>query len=171
MDCLRRNGPVVHHVEIAEAFVGSELSFASLHQTLSHSPLFDRIATGLYKLRGQQVTREALERAKAAAGRIPVDPETDYDTKGNVTVSATLGVVAVGLGVISSEQFPNLAGIWNCFVNGRRLGTVDATDKKFRRLKRPLERLGCRAGDRLKFRFNTWDRSVTIEKVEHTHAT
>ncbi|MBE9478944.1 MAG: hypothetical protein IMY80_03180 [Chloroflexi bacterium] len=166
MNCLERNGPVVHHSELAQAFIDSELSFPSLHATLQRSPLFERIGTGLYKLRGRSVTRQDIGRAEAAGERIPVNPEVEYDKRGNITVSATLSVIAVGTGVILCEQFPNLSGEWDCFVRGGQSGKLCATDNEFRRLKGPFESLGCQAGDRLKFTFNTWDRTVTIEKVD-----
>jgi DNA-directed RNA polymerase alpha subunit len=165
MNCLAQNGPVVHHAELAQAFIDSELSFPSLHATLQRSPLFERIGTGLYKLRGTSVTRQDIEQAEAAGERIPVNPEVEYDKRGNIIVSASLGVIAVGTGVIFSDQFPNLSGEWDCLVNGKRLGKLYATENEFRRLKKPFESLGCQAGDRLKFTFNTWDRTVTIERV------
>jgi len=165
MNCLEQNGPVVHHTELAQAFIDSKLSFPSLHATLQRSPLFVRIGTGLYKLRGRSVTRQDIERAEAAGERIPVDPEVEYDKRGTITVSATLSVIAVGTGVILCEQFPNLSGEWDCFVRGRQSGKLCATENEFRRLKEPFESLGCQTGDRLKFTFNTWDRTVTIQKV------
>jgi len=148
MNCLEQNGPVVHHAELAQAFIDSELSFPSLHGTLQRSPLFVRIDKGLYKLRGKPVTRQDIGRAKAAGERIPVNPEVEYDKRGSITVSATLSVIAVGTGVIFSDQFPNLNGKWDCLVNGKRLGKLYATVNEFRRLKKPFEFLGCKAGDR-----------------------
>ncbi len=165
MNCLVQNGPVVHHAELAQAFIDSELTLASLHPTLQRSPLFERIETSLYKLRGRSVMRQDIERAEAAKERIPVNPEVEYDKRGDITVSATLSVIAVGTGGIFSDQFPNLSGEWDCLVSGRRSGKLYATENEFRRLKRPFEFLGCKAGDRLRFTFNTWDRTVMIEKV------
>ena len=62
MNGLAQNGPVVHHAELAQAFIDSELSFPSLHGTLQRSPLFARIDKGLYKLRGKPVTSSLSER-------------------------------------------------------------------------------------------------------------
>jgi hypothetical protein len=165
MDCLAQRGPVVHHAELAQAFLDSELSFPSLHATLRRSTLFERIGTGLYKLRGGSVTRQDIERAEAVSEPTSVDLEIRYDKEGSITICATLGILAVCTGTICSGQVPNLSGEWNCFVCGKRCGKLEATESEFRRLGKPFELLGCQTGDRMKFTFNTWDRTVTIEEV------
>lgn len=165
-DCLKEHGPVVHHSELVEAFLESDLSLASLHGTLQRSPLFDRIDKALYKLRGASPSQEDIERAAAAGDRIPVDPEVRYDTMGNVIVSANVSATVIGFGTLISEHFPNLTGDWDCYVQDRRFGTLAATESEFRDLSDPLEYLGCEAGDRVRFTFNTWDRTVTIERVQ-----
>jgi hypothetical protein len=165
MDCLHDNGPVVHHAELAQAFVDSELTFPSLHATLNRSPLFKRIETGLYKLRGTSVTRADIERAEAAGERVPVDPEIEYAKTGNIIVCATLSIIAVGTGVIFCERFPNLSGEWICLVHRKGCGKLNATENEFRGLQKPFELLDCKTEDRLQFTFNTWDRTVAIEKI------
>jgi len=170
MGCLGQIGPVLHHVELAQAFIDSELSFPSLHATLGRSPLFERIRTGLYKLRGMSVTRQDIERAEAAGERVPINPEVEYDKAGNVVVSATLSVIALGIGSILCAQFPNLSGKWDCYVHGERSEELRATDNEFRHLRRAFESLDCQPGDRLRFTFNTWNRTVTVERVGDEHA-
>lgn len=170
MDCLDRAGPVLHHAELAQAFVDSELSFPSLHGALGRSPLFERIETGLYKLRGMPVARQDIERAKIAGERIPTNPEIEYDKAGSVVVEITMGVIALGTGSILCEHFPNLSGRWDCFVRGEQTGELQATDSEFRHLSRAFESLGCKPGDRLRFTFNTWNRTVTVEGIGDRYA-
>ena len=67
-------------------------------------------------------------------------------------------------GTIASNQFPNLSGEWSCVVRGQQVGELQATESEFRRLSEPFELLGCQAGDRLTFTFDTWNRTVTLEK-------
>jgi len=165
MDCLEQNGSVVHHSELAQSFVDSGLSFPSLHRTLWRSPLFERVGVGLYKLRGKTVTRQDMQRAESAGERIPVDPEIKYDTSGNIIVSATLSIIAIATGVVFCEQFPNLSGAWKCYVqDGEQCGKLQATENEFRHLKKPFEILDCQTGDRVQFKFNTWERTVTLKK-------
>ena len=165
MNCLEQIGPVLHHSELVHVFIENELSLPALSATLNASPLFDKVESGLYKLRGREVTYQDIERAKAAGKPQSLRPEIEYDTNGNIIVSVTLGAIAVGSGTILCERFPDLSGAnWACYVNGEEVGELNAVENEFRRLKKPFELLNCQPGDRLKFTFNTWERRVTIEK-------
>jgi hypothetical protein len=164
--CIEQHGPVVHHSELAQAFVDSELSFPSLHATLRRSPIFDRIDRGLYKLRGQPVSRQDIERAESCSERVSVDPRVEYDKRGNITVTANLSVIAVGTGVLASEQFPNLSGEWDCFVKHQSFGKLQANGSEFRGLRESFEHLGCQAEGRVKLVFDVWSRTVEVEKVQ-----
>ena len=167
MNCLEKTGPVLHHTELIQAFIESDLSVPSLHATLQRTPLFHTIEFGLYKLRGKEVTYQDIERAKAAGKPQPLRPEIEYDTEGNIIVSVTLSAIAVGSGTIFCERFPDLSGAdWKCHVNGEEAGELSAVENEFRRLKKPFELLNCQPGERVKFTFNTWERTVEIEKEE-----
>ena len=163
MNCLERIGPVLHHTELTQAFMESDLSFPTLHATLNYSPLFDKIERGLYKLRGRKVSYEDLERAKDAGEPQSLRPEVEYDMDGNIKVSITLSAIALGSGTIFCQRFPDLSGDWHCKVDGQETGELNATENEFRSLKRSFELLNCQPGERLKFIFNTWERIVTIE--------
>ena len=163
MNSLEQIGPVLHHNELSQAFLGSALSFPLLHATLNYSPLFDKIDRGLYRLRGSKVTYEDIERAEAAGEPRSLRPEVEYDIDGNIIVSVTLSTIAVASGTIFCGKFPNLSGDWHCYVHGQEVGELNATETEFRSLKKPLELLNCQPGNRLKFIFNTWERTITIE--------
>lgn len=165
-DCIDEHGPVVHHSQLAEAFVSSDLSLSSLHATLRRSPIFERIDRGLYKLRGTAVTYEDVEYAESFSEKVSVEPRVEYDASGSITVTANLSPISLGFGVLASGRFPNLSGDWEYLVDGNCCGTIQATANEFRRLKDPLERLGCQPEDRVKLVFNVWDRTVQIEKVQ-----
>ena len=167
MNCLEQIGPVLHHSELAHAFIESNLSFPLLHVTLNSSPLFDKVESALYKLRGREVTYQDIERAQAAGEPQSLSPEVGYDTDGNIIVSVTLSTIAVGSGTIFCERFPDLSGAdWECYVGSERTGELSAVENEFRRLKKSFELLNCQPGERLKFIFNAWKRTVTIEKDE-----
>ena len=168
MNCLEKIGPVLHHSELVHAFIESELSFPTLHATLNSSPLFDKVETGLYKLRGKVVTYQDIERAQAAREKQPLRPEVEYRTDGNIIVSVTPSAIAVGSGTIFCERFRDFRGDWPCYVNSERVGELSAVENEFRRLKKPFELLNCQPGERVKFTFNTWERKVTIEKDEES---
>lgn len=62
-DCIRDRGPVVNYAELVAAFENSALSHASLPVRLQNSPLFDKVKTGRYHLRGSLRTLTDLQRA------------------------------------------------------------------------------------------------------------
>ena len=95
MNCLEQIGPVLHHSELVHVFIENELSLPALSATLNASPLFDKVESGLYKLRGREVTYQDIERAKAAGKPQSLRPEIEYDTNGNIIVSVTLSAIAV----------------------------------------------------------------------------
>ena len=163
MKSLEQIGPVLHHSELVHAFIENKLSLPSLHPTLNSSPLFDKIESGLYKLRGRVVSYQDIKRAKAAAERQRLHPEIEYDTNGNIIVSVSLSAIAAASGTVFSEQFPNLSGDWDCYAHLQKAGELNATESEFRSLKKPFELLNCQPGDRLKFIFNSWNRTVAIE--------
>ncbi len=166
MNCLEQIGPVLHHSELVHVFIESELSLPALSATLNSSPLFDKVESGLYKLRGKVVTYQDIERAQAAREKQPLRPEVEYRTDGNIIVSVTPSAIAVGSGTIFCERFRDFRGDWPCYVNGEEAGELSAVENEFRRLKKPFELLNCQPGERVKFTFNTWERRVTIEKEE-----
>jgi len=170
MGCLERNGPVVHHAELAGEFIRSPLSFAALHPTLQRSPIFEKIDSGLYKLRGVPVTTEDILRAEAAAEAIPLNLSVQYDRRGFIVIGVALGYLAIGNGTFTSEQLPNLTGSWKCLVHEQQAGMLEATPNEFRHLRNALDLLDCHVGDRIVFNFNTWTRSVAVEKVSQQHA-
>lgn len=164
LSCLEKNGPVLHHAELAEAFIESDLSFASLHQTLKRSPIFDKIDYSLYKLRGHTVTYRDINRARNAASTIPQDADVQYDRGGNINVALNIGRIALGTGVIQTPRgsFPNLTGKWSCFVEGNFTCVMNVSKGEFRHIEKALREMGCKPGERVEFTFNTWDRTVAL---------
>ena len=168
LDCLKRER-VVHHAELTKAFQASGLSFPALHAALRHSPLFSKVEPGLYRIRGSEVTRQDVDRARSAGESIPASVEVEYDKRGLVSVKLTLSVIGAYTGNIACTQLPNLKGEWSCLVSGRRSCMLVATEAEFRRLRKPFELLKCQAGDRIHLLFNTWDRTVVMEKVQSNY--
>lgn len=165
INCLKEIGPVLHHSELALAFAENDLSLPTLQATVNDSPLFDETNSGLYKLRGAKVTSHDIERAKSAEEPQSLRPEIEYDVSGNIIVSLTLKTIALASGKIFCVQFPNLNGNWPCSVNGEEAEELHATENEFRHLRNSFELLDCKPGDRLKFTFNMWERTVVIEKA------
>lgn len=164
LKCINQKGRVVNHSELAEAFIDSENSFPLLHKTLNHSPLFKKIEFGLYQLRGVEIKQKDIQRAKDGLERVPQNLEVKHDKRGLIILSLTVSLLTLGTGSIFSDNFPNLSGDWKCIVSNESIGYIKITEKEFRNLGTPFDLLKCRTGDRLIFTFDTWNRSVTIEK-------
>ncbi|MEM3907176.1 MAG: hypothetical protein QXZ17_10010 [Nitrososphaerota archaeon] len=164
LSCLRKFGRVVHHSELALEFYRSNLTLPSLHRTLNTSPLFVKVDQAMYKLRGQSVNYEDIARAKAVERRTGAGPEVIYSPSGVISIIVTLSPIALSSGRLISTEFPNLTGSWKCIVKDELLGTLDCSEHEFRQLRRAFQRLQAKPGDRLKLDFNTWDRTVRIEK-------
>jgi len=165
--CFKENGPIVHHSELAQYFIDSYLSFASLHATLSKTPLVEKFDYALYKLRGLKVTYEEIQRAKNEGDRVSVNLEIIPDKTGVIKIVGSLVNLPVGTGAFYSENLPNLTGEWQCFVLDRQCGEVTVVENEIRGLLNAFERLQCEVGDRVSMSFNTWDRNVSIEKVDN----
>jgi len=167
LECLKKNGCVIHHAEIAQAFIDSELSFPSIHATLNRTPIIEKIDTGLYKLRGMIVSANDIERASNAGDRIPVNMVVEYEKTGKIKIGLSLGILAVGTGVIFSENLPNLVGKWKCVVGEKKFDEIMVTENEIRKLLKPISTLKCDVADRINFTFDTWTRTVFLEKVQN----
>jgi DNA-binding CsgD family transcriptional regulator len=165
--CLEKRGSVVHHSELAQEFIDSELSFASLHATLNRTPLIEKMDYALYKLRGQEVTYDDIERAKNEGDKIPVNLEIRPGRTGIIEIFASLGVLPIGTGVFFSDSLPNLTGDWHCAVGDTMFDDIAVTENEIRGLLKPYEYLNCDLGDRVCMAFNTWDRTLYLKKVQN----
>jgi hypothetical protein len=163
--CLENYGPVLHHSEIAQAFIDSDLSFPAIHATLNRSPLFEKVEHALYKLRGTSVTYEDIARASNEGDKVPVNLEVIPGKTGVIRIFANLGLLPVGTGVFFSENLPKLTGEWQCILGNHEFGEAQVTENEIRGLLEAFEFLGCETGDRVCFSFNTWDRTISIEKI------
>jgi hypothetical protein len=165
--CIKSQGPVVHHAELAEAFVNSDLSFPSLHAALKRSPLFETVGKALYKLRGTKVQVSDVERARAADEWTPLNVEVKFNRVSySIEVTLSISIYALATGTIISKQFPDMTGAWTCLAGDKTFPPLVATASEFKKLRQPLEYLSCRVGDRVLIKFNTRQRHVEISKFD-----
>lgn len=163
-DCIQSRGKVVHHSELVKAILDSELALPSLHACLKRSPLFDKVDTALYHLRGASFDEEDVARAREAANKVEIDLGVEYFLDGKLTVQLNLSPIAIASGVVvcTSSRFPNLSGKWPLHVEGEATGEMIATDSEFRRLAKAFEILNLEGGERVQFLFDTHTRKVAL---------
>ena len=165
MRVLVESDGVAHHAQLAQAFLRSHLSMASLHGTLKQSPLFDKFDHSLYKARGSRPSKDAIERARNFGSRIRTNLEVKRDSHGNIKIAANLSTLAIGNGTITSEKLPNLEGDWlSDSADDDR--TVRVTRNEVRGLLKSFQALQCEVGDRVELTFNTWTREVSAQKID-----
>ena len=75
ISCIRSNGPVISFSKLCQAFDQSLLSRAALVARLQNSPLFEKIATGLYILRGATFSPADIQRAREPGRRKMFKPD------------------------------------------------------------------------------------------------
>lgn len=153
---------VAHHNELGQGILASELSYPTLHGTLRRSPLFDKFEHSLYKLRGTQPDQAQIERARRSVSQVRVDLKHGFDMYGNIVVQANLGPLAVGHGTITSENLPNLSGVWELVTGGQDGSEVVVTDNEIRGLRTAFQLIDCQVGDRITMKFNADTRLITV---------
>lgn len=162
LQAITSGNGVAHHNELGQAILASELSYPTLHGTLRRSPLFDKFEHSLYKLRGTQPDQAQIERARRSVSQVRVDLKHDFDMYGNIVVQANLGPLAVGHGTITSENLPNLSGVWELATGDLDGSEVVVTDNEIRGLRTAFQLIECQVGDRITMKFNTDARQVTV---------
>jgi hypothetical protein len=167
LDCIAKNGLIVHHAEIASAFMDAGLSYPAVSKTLTHSPLFAKVAQGLYRALGTVYTAEDIERANNALGYTPTEPSVTYTLNGTIEFEINLGTLVIGTGVISSEKLPNLEGTWKYYPDGILTADIVVTRNEIRHLKNAIRALDCAVGDRVRLIFDSFSRTVSMEKIGH----
>ncbi len=164
---IDRNGPIVSHFELVQAFAQSELSLPALSVTLRYSPLFTKVETGLYKLRGKNITQGDIERTQKRQPLTDADPEVEFDLSGSICFRVNLGSMAITSGVIYTAHILNLTGSWASFADGDSCGTVKIRDNQIWGLMKTFRAIKVNLGDRIELRFNTWERTVNVAKVSN----
>ncbi len=163
---LERIGPVVSFFDLSQTFAEAGLSSPALSVVLRYSPLISRVDTGLYKLRGRQITLADIHKAQERQTSTAANPELLYEQNGTIRFRLNLGNLPIVSGVIFSTHIPNLSGEWSVEVNETPTGIVRVRENKIWGLAKAIREVGVKVGDRVELKFDTWQRKVTITKVE-----
>ena len=161
---LALRGGVASFFELVQAFEENEKSIPLMSVTLRFSPLFVKIQSGFYKLRGATLTPEALSNAQERQPVTAADCELHFDLNGTIRCSLNLGSATIATGVINTPHLHGLTGIWNVLVDSQNQGSARVRDNQMWSLKRAFRALQVQLGERVDLRFNTWARTVTLSK-------
>jgi hypothetical protein len=164
---VKANENVANFIEIAEEFLQKGFSIPAVSVVLARSPVVEKIDTGLYKIRGCEVSWSNVENAKKRQKSFSKDAQILYGLDGTIKYRITLNSWAVYTGVISTNSIRDLAGEWKVINQRDKLVKASMDELFIFGVGSTLKEIQANIGERVELCFNTWNRTLSIEKVEH----
>ena len=164
VEVVNKNDGVVSFLEIAEAFFSNHLSLPAVSVVLTRSPVSDKVETGLYKIRGREISWKQIESAKERQEKISQNEEVSFGLDGIVRFYVTVTNYAYLTGVVSSYRVKDLAGNWKIMFGGNSFGDAKMDENFLWGLSDMFKELNIKIGDRIEMAFNTWDRTLIISR-------
>ena len=170
ISAIKKNGDVASFLEIAEEFFLQNLSLPAVSVTLKRSPIVEKADEGFHKLRGTEISWQQIEDAKKRQKRFSQDDEVTHGLDGVVRMRFTVNSYAFLTGVVGAYSVKELAGSWLVIHKDKSYGDVKIDEVYLWGLARLFKDLGVKMGDRMELGFNTWNRSLTVERIEHGYS-
>ena len=164
LEIVNKNDGVVSFLEIAEEFFSNNLSLPAVSVVLTRSPVSEKIESGLYKIRGKEVSWKQIETAKNRQEKISQNEEVSFGLDGIIRFYVTVTNYAYLTGVVSSYRVKDLAGNWKIILNGNPFGNAKMDENFLWGLSDVFKELNIMQGDRIEIAFNTWDRTLSISR-------
>jgi len=165
-EILRHHGGVMHRNELDAACADAGITSATTQMHLSNSPILDRLAVGIYALRGERIDTTAVERIKRKySEREWVRLDHGWTTSGAVWITYKLSHAIVSTGVIG------LPGAMRQFLEGKfqlmdsagvRVGDVSIRSHNAWGLGPFFRRRDVEVGDTLYVEFDLRARSAIV---------
>lgn len=170
ISAISKNQGVASFLEIAEEFFLQGLSLPAVSVTLKRSPIAEKADEGLYKLRGTDITWRQVEDAKKRQKRFSQDSEVTHGLDGVVRMKLTVSSYAFLTGVIGSYGIRELSGSWAVTHDGKSFGEAKIDDVYLWGLAKLFKKLEIKMGERIELALNTWNRTLSVEKVRNEHS-
>jgi hypothetical protein len=164
---VRANENVANFIDIAEKFLQRGFSIPAVSVVLARSPVVEKIDTGLYKIRGCEVSWSEVENAKKRQKSFSKDTQILYGLDGTIKYRITLNSWAVYTGVVSTNLIKDLAGEWNVINQSEKTVKASMDELFIFGIGGTLKEIQANIGERVELCFNTWNRTLSIKKVEH----
>jgi len=165
IEAVKENNGVVSLLEVAETFFANHLSLPAVSVTLQRSPIVEKLDSGLYKIRGIQISLTQLEQAQKRQKKYSQDEEVAYGLDGVIRTKITITSYTFLTGVINAGRIKDLAGEWQLFCDGQVYEKVKIEGLFLWSLISVLEKLDAQIGDRIELDFNTWTRALVVKRV------
>jgi len=167
ISAIKKIGGVSSFLEIAEEFFLNSLSLPAVSVTLKRSSIAERADNGFYKLRGIDITWQQIEDTKKRQKRFAQDEEITHGLDGVVRMKFTVNSYAFLTGVVGAYSVKEMVGSWSLIYKDNLYGEVKTDESYLWSLAKLFKELGVRMGDRMELSFNTWNRCVSIERIEN----
>ena len=164
---ISKNDGVASFLEIAEEFFLRKLSLPSVSKTLKSSPIAEKVEEGFYKIRGTEISWQQIDIAKKRQKRYSQDEEISHGLDGIVRVRITINNYAYLTGVVGSHSIKGMTGSWSVIYNNEFFGDARMDETYLWGLPKLFKKLDMQMGDRIELAFNTWDRTLSVGKVNH----
>lgn len=164
---ISNNDGVASFLEIAEEFFLQNLSLPAVSVTLKRSPIAEKVEEGFYKLRGTEISWQQIDAAKRRQKRYSQDEKISHGLDGIVRIRLTVNIYAYLAGVVGSYGIKGMTGSWSVIYNNESFGEAKMDETYLWGLPKIFKKLDVRLGDRIELAFNTWNRTLSVEKVSN----
>ena len=170
ISAIRKNGGVASFLEIAEEFFLHNLSLPAVSVTLKRSPIAERVNEGFHKLRGTEISWQDIEIAQKRQKRFAQDDETTHGLDGVVRMKFTVNSYAFLTGVVGAWSVKELSGSWMMLYNGSPFGDAKNDESYLWGLAKIFKKMEVKMGERMELAFNTWNRTLSVRKVNNENS-
>jgi len=167
ISAIRKNDGVASFLEITEEFFLHQLSLPAASVTLRRSPTAEKVNEGLHKLRDTEISWQQIADAKKRQKRFSQDEEITHGLDGVVRMKFTVNSYAFLTGVVGAYSVKELSGSWSIIHKGKSYGDAKMDEVYLWGLAKLFKEMDVKMGDRMELGFNTWNRSVSIERINH----
>jgi len=167
ISAINKNNGVASFLEIAEEFFLHNLSLPAVSVTLKRSSIVERTNEGFHKLRGTDISWQQIEDVQKRQKRFAQDEEVTHGLDGVVRMKFTVNSYAFLTGVIGAYSVKEMVGSWSLVYKDKSYGEVKIDESYLWSLAKLFKELGVKMGDRMELSFNTWNRNVSIERIEN----
>jgi len=170
ISAISKNEGVASFLEIAEEFFLWNRSLPSVSKALKQSPIVKKIDEGLYKLRGSDISWQQIEDAKKRQKRFSQDNEVSHGLDGVVRMKFTVSKYAYLSGVVGAYNIKEMSGSWSVVHDGKVFGEAKIDYVYLWGLAKLFKKLDIKMGERIELALNTWNRTLSVRKVNHENS-
>ncbi len=170
ISAIKKNGGIASFLEIAEEFFLQKLSLPAVSATLKRSPIAEKVNDGFHKVRGTEISWQDIEIAQKRQKRFAQDDEVTHGLDGVVRMKFTANNYAFLTGVVGAWSVKEMSGSWTVIHDGGPFGDAKIDETYLWGLAKVFKKIGVKMGERIELAFNTWNRTLSIRKVNNENS-